>query len=77
MLLEVTRCGEFESEVHSPRIPIGRQGTNENRVRWKHVFLMYLDVGNMSPVPKHLKNRLVDRGPREIEFVEKFLPSLD
>ena len=46
MLLEVTRCGEFESEVHSPRNLIGRPGTNGNRVGRKHIFLGYLDAGN-------------------------------
>ena len=39
MHIEVTRCGELESEIHSPRNPIGRPGTNENRVFWKHVIL--------------------------------------
>ena len=70
MLLEVTRCGEFESEVRSPRNLIGRPGTNGNRVGRKHVFLGYLDAGNTNPAPKHLENPLVDREPMEIEFPE-------
>ena len=46
MFLEVTRCGELESGVHSPRKPIGRPGTNGNRAPRKHIFLGYLDAGN-------------------------------
>ena len=68
MLPEVSRCGELESEVRWPRNPIGRPGTNENRVFGKHVLLGYLDAGNANPAPKHLENPLVDREPMEIEF---------
>ena len=35
MRQQVTRCGEHESGVQNPRKPIGRPGTNENRVRGK------------------------------------------
>ena len=60
-----------------PRKPIGRQGTNGNRVRGKHVILGYLDAGNTNPAPKNLENPLVDREPMKIEFSRKFLPILD
>ena len=73
MLLEVTRCEESESAVHSPRNPIGRPGTNENRVCRKHVILSYLDVGNMNSAPKHLENPLVNREPMKIEFAGNML----
>ena len=66
MLQEVTRCGELESEVHSPRNPIGRPRTNGNRVRRKHVFLRYLDVKNTNPQSEHLEIQLVDREPMGI-----------
>jgi hypothetical protein len=74
MHIEVTRCGELESEIHSPRNPIGRPRTNENRVLWKHVILGYLDAGNINLAPKHLETPLVDREPMKIEFPGKFLP---
>ena len=32
MVQEVTRCGEREFEVETPRNPIDRSGTNGNRV---------------------------------------------
>ena len=76
MLLEVTRFGEFEFEVHSPRNPIGRPGTNGNRVRRKHVIMGYLDAGNTNPVPKYYENPLVVREPMNIEFAGEFFPSL-
>ena len=69
MLLEVTRCGEFESGAQTPRNPIGRPGTNGNRFRRKQAFLGFLDAGNMNPRPKHLETPLVDREPMKIEFV--------
>ena len=77
MLLEVTRCGELESEVRWPRNPIGRPETNENRVFWKHVSLRYLDAGNANPAPFHLEIALVDWEPMKIEFPGKFLSILD
>jgi hypothetical protein len=77
MLKEVTRCGEHESEVETPRNPIGRQGTNGNRVRWKHVILGYLDGGRTNPEPEYLETPLVDREPVESELAGKFLPVLD
>ena len=48
MILEVTRCAEFESEIHSSRNPIAGPATNENRVRRKHIFLGYRDAENRS-----------------------------
>ena len=71
MLLEVGRCRELESEVYSPRNPIIRLGTDENRDRRKHLLLRYLDAGNTNPAPKHVENPLVDREPIEIEFAGK------
>ena len=68
MLPGVIRCGEVESVARLPRNPIGRPGTNGNRVRGKHVILGYLDAGNTNPAPKHLETPLVDREPMEIEF---------
>ena len=32
---EVSRCGKHESSTQTCRKPIGRPGTNRNRVRWK------------------------------------------
>jgi hypothetical protein len=57
MLQEVTRCGDHESAVETPRNPIGRPGTNENRVRRKQAFLRYLDVGNTTTSPKYLESK--------------------
>ena len=53
MLQQVTRCGEHESGVQTPRKPIGRQGINENRARENQVFLRNLDAMNMNPRSKH------------------------
>jgi hypothetical protein len=39
MVRGVVPYGELEPEVRFPRNPIGRPGTNENRVFWKDVFL--------------------------------------
>jgi hypothetical protein len=77
MLLEVVRCGEHESEAQTPRHPIGRPGTNGNRVCRKHVILGYLGAGNTNPAPKHLENPLVHRKPIEIELAGKFFPILE
>ena len=68
MLLEVTRCGELESEVRWPRKPIGRPGTNENRVLRKHVTLRYLDAGNSNLRSIRFVTPLVDREPMKFEL---------
>jgi hypothetical protein len=65
---EASRCGKHESDAQTPRKPIGRPGTNENRARRKHVILSYLDAGNVNPRPIHLENPLADREPMEIEL---------
>jgi hypothetical protein len=67
----VSRCEKRESEVRWPRKPIGRPGTNGNRVLWKHVFQRYHETGKMNPAPKHLGNPLFDQEPMETEFPEK------
>ena len=67
MVRGVIRYGKHESGVQTPRNPIGRLGTNGNRVRRKHVFLGYLDAGNANPGFRHPETPLVDREPMEIE----------
>jgi hypothetical protein len=66
----VVRYEELEYEVLLPRNPIGRRGTNGNRVRRKHVILRYLAAGNINPGSKHLEILLPDREPMKIEFSE-------
>jgi hypothetical protein len=68
MVQGVIRCGEHESGVQTPQNPIGRPGTNENRVRRKHFFLRYLDAGNINPGSKHLENPLANWEPMGIEL---------
>ena len=55
----VSRRGEHESEAQTPRTPIGRPGTNGNRVCRKHLFLGYLDAGNTNPGSRHVETTLV------------------
>ena len=52
---EVTRYGKHESGVQTPRKPIGRPGTNGDRVRQKQPLLWYLDAGNTNPGAKPWK----------------------
>ena len=48
-----TRCGELESAACFARKPIGRPETNRNQVFAVRIFLWYVGVGNMNPLPKH------------------------
>jgi hypothetical protein len=74
---EVIPHEELRSEGRLSRKPIGRPGTNGNRVRRKHVILGYLGAGNTNLAPKHLETPLVDQKPMEIELAGKLLPFVD